>query len=53
MPVRRCHVWVEFGHCAVGILRRLYVGITIDLLIIHRVHLYDLHLKKIGKQELM
>ena len=40
-----CNVWVEFGHCA--------VGITIDSLIIHRVHLFDLHLKQIGKQELM
>ena len=48
-----CHVLVEFGHCAVGILCRLYVGITIDSLIFHKVHLFDLHLKKIGKQELM
>ena len=48
-----CHDWVEFGHSAAGILRRMYVGITIDLLIIHRVHLFDLHLKKMGKHKLM
>ena len=51
--IRRCHVWVEFGHREVGILCRLYVGITIDYLIFQRGDLFDLYLKKFGKNELM
>ena len=51
--IGRCHVWVEFGHCVVGIVCRLYVGITIDCLIFHRGNLFDLHLKIKRKHELM